>query len=135
MADQDSLTVVLVDDSQLVLAQLEALISGIDCVEIVGRASDGSAAIQVVREHNPDLVLMDIVMPGMDGLAALRVIQANFPNSRVAMLSSIAGAASRAEEAFRLGAIQVIGKPFEPDQLESLFASERGRIEKMSAGD
>lgn len=131
MTESKSLRVVLVDDSKIVLAQLEELISQIEGVEIVEKASDGAGAIQAVREHTPDLVLMDIVMPGMDGLSALRVIQANFPDSRVAMVSSVAGAASKAEEAFRLGAIQVLGKPFETPLLESLFASERERIEKL----
>ncbi len=121
------LSVVLVDDSKVVLAQLEELIGSIDGVEVVGTANDGTSAIRVVRDVQPDLAIMDIVMPGMDGLAALRLIHANFSHTRVAMLSSLAGVASKAEEAFRLGAIQVISKPFEPSILEALFESERQR--------
>jgi len=119
------LSVVLVDDSKVVLRRLEELISQVDGVEVVGTASDGASAIRIIGDVSPDLAIMDIVMPGMDGMAALRVIHANFSRTRVAMLSSLAGAASKAEEAFRLGAVQVISKPFEPAVLEALFESER----------
>ena len=107
------------------LAQLEELIEQIDGVEVVATVNDGTGAIRAVRDHTRDLAIMDIVMPQMDGLAALRVINHNFPATRVAMLSSVAGSASKAEEAFRLGAIQVIGKPFDARMFEALFESER----------
>ncbi len=129
-AESKPLSVVLIDDSKVVLTQLEELIASLDGVEVVGTACDGTSAIRVIREAHPDLAIMDIVMPGMDGLAALRIINANFSDTRVAMLSSLAGAASKAEEAFRLGAIQVISKPFEASILEALFESERERRDR-----
>lgn len=121
MADQ--LSVLLVDDSRSVLAQLEGMIADIDGVSVVGTARDGAEAIRMVSELRPDLVLMDIVMPGMDGMSALRVLHANQPHVKVAMVSSVGGAASRAEEAFRLGAVQVLGKPFDSQILSGLFES------------
>ncbi len=126
MSDR-KLSVVLVDDSRSVLVHLETLIEEIEGVDVVGTAGSGAEALPLVDRCNPDLVLLDIVMPEMDGLAALRFIQAKHPGVRVAMLSSVGGTSSRAEEAFRLGAVQVLGKPIEPDQLEALFASERSR--------
>ncbi len=135
MTNSKSLSVVLIDDSALVLAQLEELIEQIDGVEVVATATDGTGAIRVVRDHTPDLAIMDIVMPQMDGLAALRVINHNFPTTRVAMLSSVAGSASKAEEAFRLGAIQVIGKPFDARILEALFESERAWHDSKDSQD
>ena len=130
----EKLTVLLVDDSRSVLARLETAIAEIEGVDVVGTAADGASAIRKVAEIRPDLVLMDIVMPGMDGLAALRVLQANHPEVRVAIVSSLAGTASRAEEAFRLGAVQVIGKPSPPEVLEAFFAREREAILKARAG-
>lgn len=118
------LKVVLVDDSALVLAQLERIVSGIAGVELVGKAHDGAAAVRMTAFTKADVVLMDIVMPGMDGLSALRVIQATQPRTRVAMISSVAGTGTHAEEAFRLGAIQVISKPFDPSQIEALLETE-----------
>ena len=120
----EGLKVVIVDDSKLVLAQLESVLSNVEGVELVGKAPDGASAVRTCAFTKPDLVLMDIVMPGMDGLSALRVIKATLPATRVAMISSVAGSGTNAEEAFRLGAIQVIAKPFDPDQIESLLESE-----------
>jgi DNA-binding NtrC family response regulator len=68
------------------------------------------------------------VMPNVDGLAALRLIQSNNPKTRVAMLSSVGAMASKAEEAFRLGAIQVLSKPIDEDSLGSLLAQECERF-------
>jgi two-component system chemotaxis response regulator CheY len=120
----DDLKVVLVDDSKLVIAHLSRLLESVECVEVVGTSQDGASAIRSVAHHRPDLVLMDIVMPGMDGLSALRVMRATQPDCRVVMISSMAGSGSNAEEAFRLGAIQVIAKPFEADQIAALMESE-----------
>jgi CheY-like chemotaxis protein len=131
MADQ--LSILLVDDSRSVLAQLEGLLSEVDGACVVGVARDGGEAIRMVSELHPDLVLMDIVMPRMDGMAALRVLRANHPHVRVAMLSSVGGTASRAEECFRLGAIQVIGKPLDDRILESLVDSVRKSLEGEGA--
>lgn len=131
MADQ--LSILLVDDSRSVLAQLEGLLSEVEGACVVGVARDGGEAIRMVSELHPDLVLMDIVMPRMDGMAALRVLRANHPHVRVAMLSSVGGTASRAEECFRLGAIQVIGKPLDDRILESLVESVRRSVDGEDA--
>ena len=128
MADQ--LSILLVDDSRSVLAQLEGLLFDVDGIDVVGVARDGGEAIRKVSELHPDLVIMDIVMPGMDGMAALRVIRSNHPGVQVAMLSSVGGTASRAEECFRLGAVQVIGKPLDERILESLIESVRVSLDQ-----
>ena len=132
MADQ--LSILIVDDSRSVLAQLEALLADVDGVQVAGVARDGGEAIRMVGEVHPDLVLMDIVMPKMDGMAALRVLRANHPHVRVAMLSSVGGTASRAEECFRLGAVQVIGKPLDERILESLVESVREQLGREGEG-
>ena len=113
--------VLIVDDSRSVISQLEGMFSELDGVQVIGAARDGAGAIRMVSELEPDLVLMDIVMPGIDGLTALRMMTASHPDVRVAMLSSVGGRVSLAEEAFRLGAIQVLGKPIEVRQLEKLL--------------
>ena len=119
------INVLLVDDSRTVLAQLERILGDIEDVAIVGLARNGAAAIRMTNESMPDLVLMDIVMPGLDGLSALRTIKSMHPEIRIAMVSSLSGDATKAEEAFKLGACQVLGKPFDVDLIESLIENVR----------
>ncbi|MFT5442977.1 MAG: YesN/AraC family two-component response regulator [Myxococcota bacterium] len=120
----DKLRLLIVDDSKIALAQLGSIIGGIEGAEVTETASDGVSAIRCAAGAKPDLILMDIVMPEMDGLSALRMLHAKDPDVRVAMVSSLGGSGSHAEEAFRLGAIQVIGKPFDVEQIESLISAE-----------
>jgi YesN/AraC family two-component response regulator len=125
---QKQLSIALVDDSKSVIAQLERIVNDLDDAQIVGSARNGTEAIRLVAEVNPDLVLMDIVMPDMDGLAALRMLHSQNPDQRIAMLSSVGGMTSKAEEAFRLGAIQVLSKPLDREALEALIAQELERL-------
>jgi YesN/AraC family two-component response regulator len=129
---EKKLTVLLVDDSRTVLSQIEKVVETSEEAEIVGTASNGAEAIQKASELKPDLVIMDIVMPDIDGLAALRMLQAKQPEIRVAMLSSVGGMASKAEEAFRLGAVQVLGKPVDDETLRALFTQEFERLTSQS---
>jgi DNA-binding NarL/FixJ family response regulator len=69
--------VALADDQDLVRAGFRALLDAQDDIEVVGEASDGDTAVHVAQRHRPDVVLMDIRMPGTDGLAATRVITAD----------------------------------------------------------
>jgi DNA-binding NarL/FixJ family response regulator len=69
--------VLLADDQALVRAGFGALLDAQDDIEVVGEAGDGDEAVQLARRHRPDIVLMDIRMPGTDGLAATRTIAAD----------------------------------------------------------
>jgi YesN/AraC family two-component response regulator len=129
---EKKMTVLLVDDSRSVLSQIEKVVEASEEAEIVGTASNGAEAIQKASELKPDLVIMDIVMPDIDGLAALRMLQAKQPEIRVAMLSSVGGMASKAEEAFRLGAVQVLGKPVDDETLGALLTQEFERSTSQS---
>lgn len=130
----DKLGLLLVDDSKIALAQLGAIIGEIDCAEVVGTAENGLSAIRSAADSTPDLILMDIVMPEMDGLSALRLMRAKNSEVRVAMVSSLGGSGSQAEEAFRLAAVQVIAKPFDPELINALIESEMSFARKLSAG-
>ncbi len=123
------LTVLVVDDSRTVLAQVESAVAANDDVEVIGTARNGAEAVAQVSQLRPDLVLMDIVMPDVDGMAALRLIRSKHPGTRVAMLSSVGAMVSKAEEAFRLGAIQVLSKPIDEDVLSALLAQECERVQ------
>ncbi len=79
--------VLLVDDHALVRAGIRALISRIEGVEVVGEIGNGDEALSLIETLQPDLVLLDITMPGMSGLTALSEISARFPKVRVIMLT------------------------------------------------
>ena len=72
--ERRAIRVLLVDDDALVRAGLSMMLGGADDIRVVGEAGDGSEVAAAVAEHQPDVVLMDIRMPGMDGLAATELL-------------------------------------------------------------
>ena len=86
--------------------------------EIVAEAADGRQALLLRRAWSPDLTLMDIAMPRMDGLDALRRIREEDPSARIVMCSSL-GDQERILQAIRLGAVDYVVKPFRKERLLS----------------
>lgn len=82
-----SINVLVVDDHEVVRSGLACLFRGTD-IEVVGEAVDGNDAVEKALQHKPDVVLMDIRMPEMDGLAALEKLQSDAPGTPVVMLST-----------------------------------------------
>lgn len=84
----DPVKVLVVDDDHLMRAGLRAVLSSDETIAVVGEAADGRAALDRTRRLRPDVVLMDIRMPGMDGIAATREILAACPGTRVVVLTT-----------------------------------------------
>ncbi|WP_433244732.1 response regulator [Streptosporangium sp. CA-135522] len=83
-----TIRVVLADDQPLIRAGLRMVIADTPDIEVVGEAGTGAQAIQLVRELHPDVVVMDIRMPGMDGIEATQMITADSPAARVVILTT-----------------------------------------------
>jgi DNA-binding NarL/FixJ family response regulator len=81
-------SVLIADDQALVRAGFRMILEAHDDIEVVGEAGDGSEAIEMARTHAPDVVLMDVRMPRLDGIAATRAIVGEHPTTRVLVLTT-----------------------------------------------
>ncbi len=108
--------VLLADDHQLVRSGLAALLAGSDDIEVVGTASNGMEAVELARETSPDVVLMDLVMPVMDGVEATRRLVADLPQVQVVVLTSFSDQ-ERILAALDAGAVGYLLKDVDPAEL------------------
>lgn len=107
--------IMVVDDSRIVQLQLQKILSGTE-YEVIACCQSGEDALEQYGKVNPDLVTMDILMPGMDGLETARMILKEDPKARVLMVSSLAYD-DTINEAHKIGAKGFVYKPFEREQV------------------
>jgi DNA-binding NarL/FixJ family response regulator len=118
--------ILVVDDHQLVRAGLVSLLDGEDDLEVVGQAADGAEALEVATATTPDVVLMDLSMPIMDGVTATRALLDERPETAVVVLTSFADQA-RVAEALAAGAVGYLLKDSHPrDLLAGIRAAAAG---------
>jgi two-component system chemotaxis response regulator CheY len=110
-------TVLVVDDSATVAKQLTKILEESGRYLVLGHASDGLEALKLVREKSPDFVCLDVVMPNLDGVAALRTILTFNRATRVVIISSLGGVESLVTEFLKAGARTVLAKPFEAEKV------------------
>jgi DNA-binding NarL/FixJ family response regulator len=108
--------VLIAEDHAVVRAGLEQLLGGTQDIEVVAAAPDGMVAVELVAEHAPDVVLMDLHMPGLDGIEATRRIVQAAPATRVVVLTSFSDR-ERILRALDAGAMGYLLKDAEPDEL------------------
>ncbi|HEX4598236.1 MAG TPA: response regulator transcription factor [Burkholderiaceae bacterium] len=109
--------VLLVDDHKLFRAGLRSLLQALDDVEVVAQADDGREALSLAKAHCPDVVLLDIMMPGLNGLDAVARIARACPRTRVIIVSMSAQQES-VLRALRAGAVGYLVKTADPAELE-----------------
>ena len=118
--------VLLVDDHAMVRSGLRTLLESSGEVVVVGEAADGRAAVAAAGEHEPDVVLMDLSMPVMDGAAATRELLTVAPGAKVVVLTSFSDR-DRVDAALRAGAVGYQLKDAEPAELlAAVRAAARG---------
>jgi DNA-binding NarL/FixJ family response regulator len=118
--------VVLADDHAVVRRGLAGLLESTDDLEVVGVAKDGSEAVELVREHRPDVAVMDLQMPVLDGVEATRAIVEAQTGTEVLVLTSFSDHA-RIDAAIEAGAVGYLLKDAEPDTLlDGIRAVARG---------
>jgi len=116
------IAVLLVDDHPVVRSGLAGLLSAQDDIDVVGEASDGNEALDRARELSPDVILMDISMPGVDGIEATRRLLDGGYAGAVVMLTSFSDKA-RVTDALKAGAIGYLLKDREPDEVIAAIRS------------
>jgi len=110
--------VMLVDDHEVMRQGLAMLLSNYDDISVTGEAADGKEAVEMARELNPDVILMDISMPEMSGIEATRIIKAEMPHIRIIGLSMF-DPSDQAEEIRQAGAGQYLKKNGDKHELLS----------------
>jgi DNA-binding NarL/FixJ family response regulator len=127
--DQDRIRVLSVDDHALLREGIAAIINHQSDMVLVSQASGGREAIQQYREHRPDVTLMDLRMPDLSGIDALRAIRAEFPDARIIILTTFEGDAE-VRRALEAGARAFLLKSNPPSQIlqviRQVHASGRG---------
>ncbi|MFM2071182.1 MAG: hypothetical protein RLZZ623_1445 [Actinomycetota bacterium] len=119
---QPKITVVVADDHQVVRSGLQQLLATTSDIELIGTASNGAEAVEVVGRLHPNVVLMDLSMPDVDGVEATRRITAAHPSSRVLVLTSFSDQ-SRILDALGAGADGYLLKDSDPDDIAAAIRS------------
>jgi two-component system invasion response regulator UvrY len=118
--EQQPIPVLVVDDLPSFRRAAASMIALTDGFTLAGEASSGEQAIAFLREHRASLVLMDVNMPGIGGIAAARDIRRRFPQVKVVLLS-IYAAEQLSRDAESVGAVFCPKERFGPDELETLW--------------
>ena len=120
------ITLVIADDHKVVRTGLEQLIETFDDVQLMGAGSDGEDAVRLCVAFRPDVALLDLAMPEVDGIEATRRIRTEAPDTRVVVFTSFSDR-ERILQAIEAGAIGYLLKDAEPDELHSgILAAARG---------
>jgi DNA-binding NarL/FixJ family response regulator len=120
------ISILLVDDHTLVREGIRALVEKLSNVKVINEAKDGREALRLVRQNRPDVVLMDIAMPGLNGLEATARLSKDYPDIKVIILSMYANE-EYVREAIRAGAVGYLAKRSAAAELEhAITAVSRG---------
>jgi DNA-binding NarL/FixJ family response regulator len=122
--------VLIVDDHAVVRGGLQRLLGGVADFEVVGAVGDGAAALVAAEHHRPDVVIMDLSMPVLDGVEATRRLRSVAPAARVVVLTSTFDR-ERIADAIEAGAVGFLLKDAEPDALVRRLRVAAGQCAAM----
>lgn len=133
MGENDPIRVMIVDDHLMVRDGLKTFLSIYDDIHVVAEAGDGQQATVLYKDANPDVILMDLLMPNMDGFEATRTIRADDSSIQVVAITSFADQ-ELVGQAFKAGAISYLLKDVHADKLaETIREANKGRTTIDSA--
>jgi len=129
ISQKQKLRVLIADDVQETRRNTRLMLAMIDDVEVVAIASNGLQAVQLAKEHHPDIVFLDINMPEMDGLTAYREILKNHPDTGCVIISAEKDTGVL-RTAMSIGVQEYLIKPFTIEELESAVARVHERVDQ-----
>ncbi len=127
-----SMTAVIVDDEELSREELKYLLTTAGSVDVVAEGKNGVEAVELIREHHPDVVFLDVQMPGLDGFAVLKKLLEVTDGEQLPQIIFATAFDQYAVRAFDVNAIDYLLKPFDRDRL--LQAIERARLRLQESG-
>jgi two-component system response regulator AlgR len=133
MTESTSLRVLIADDEPLAAERLQVLLARAKGATLVGTASDGESAISMAEALNPDVLLLDIAMPGLDGIDVARSLAAQAPSPAVVFVTAFD---QFAVAAFEVAAVDYLMKPVDPERLQRALDRARDYVEhhRVSSG-
>src|SRR3954462_3362195 len=120
-----SLSVIIVDDEQLARDELAFLLRGIDNVDVIAQGKNGLEAITLIKDHSPDLVFLDVQMPGLDGFGVIKkLIEKKVPLPQVVFATAFD---QYAVKAFEVNAVDYLLKPFDKKRVTQAVEKAKAR--------
>jgi len=129
MSENKPLRVLIADDEPLAAERLQLLLARADGAQLVGTASDGESAVNLTQALNPDLLLLDIAMPGLDGIGVARALTAQDPSPAVVFVTAFD---QFAVAAFEVEAVDYLMKPVDPQRLQRAIDRARSYLQNRS---
>jgi two-component system response regulator AlgR len=129
MPEEQPLRVLIADDEPLAAERLQLLLARSDGAQLVGTASDGDSAINLTEALHPDLLLLDIAMPGLDGIGVARALAAQTPSPAVVFITAFD---QFAVAAFEVEAVDYLMKPVDPPRLQRALDRARAYLRQRT---
>jgi two-component system, LytTR family, response regulator len=128
-----SLSAVIVDDEQLARDELAFLLKDVGDVDVVAQGKNGVEAVNLIREHNPDLVFLDVQMPGLDGFGVIKkLLDRKVPLPKIVFATAFD---QYAVKAFEVNAVDYLLKPFDKKRVAQSVQKARNKVEGSSSTD
>ena len=126
-----TLSAVIVDDEQLARDELAFLLKDVDDVNVVAQGKNGLEAVNLIREHNPDLVFLDVQMPGLDGFGVIKkLLDKKVPLPKIVFSTAFD---QYAVKAFEVNSVDYMLKPFDKKRVAQSVAKARAKMESTAA--
>ena len=122
-----ALSAVIVDDEQLARDELAFLLKGVGDIDVIAQGKNGVEAVNLIREHNPDLVFLDVQMPGLDGFGVIKkLLDKKVPLPKIVFATAFD---QYAVKAFEVNAVDYLLKPFDKKRVAQSVQKARAKIE------